>query len=88
MPETKWPETREQLIALMKELKINSPLEFDSFTSAVINERSFDKINNYIQGKKSSNVKLIHSGECNKDIGSRSEADIWVAQFYGPRQSP
>ena len=70
VPETKWPEMREQLIALMKELKINSPLEFDSFTSAVIDERSFDKISNYIEvGKKSSNVKLIHGGECNKDVG-------------------
>ncbi len=35
VPESKWPQIREQMCHLVKDLKIDTPLEFNTFTSAV-----------------------------------------------------
>ncbi len=65
-----WPEMKERLTSLIDELKVDSPLHHDTFTSAVIDERSFDKISNYIEyGKQSKQVKLIKGGKYDKQIG-------------------
>ena len=70
VPESKWPQLREQLISIMNELKIDSPLNLDTFTSAVIDEKSFDRIKNYIDyGKSNPNVKLVAGGKCDKTMG-------------------
>ena len=59
VPESKWEEFKEMFIELVKELKISSPLEFDTFTSAVIDEKAFDRISSYIEYGKNNN-KLNH----------------------------
>jgi 1-pyrroline-5-carboxylate dehydrogenase len=61
---------KEKLISLMKDLKISSPLEFDTFTSAVIDEPSFNRISSYINyGKNSSNVNLLAGGNVDNSKG-------------------
>ena len=59
------------MFSILNELKIDSPINFETFTSSVIDERSFDKIKNYIDfGKnKNSGLKLIYGGECDKTTG-------------------
>jgi 1-pyrroline-5-carboxylate dehydrogenase len=55
---------------LVKELKISSPLEFDTFTSAVIDEKAYDRINSYIEyGRNSSNLKLLIGSPSSKSQG-------------------
>lgn len=68
VPESKWPQMKDQIVALLKDLQIDSPLNFQTFTSAVIDERSFDKISNYIEYGKNNN-KLITGGYYNKSTG-------------------
>jgi 1-pyrroline-5-carboxylate dehydrogenase len=69
-PESRWPELKERLVALMSELRIDSPLNFATFTSAVIDEKSFDRITNYINyGVNSAQNKLVHGGESDKARG-------------------
>ena len=54
----------------MKELKISSPLEFDTFTSAVIDEKAYDRINSYIEyGRNSSKLKLLVGSPSSKKEG-------------------
>lgn len=70
VPESKWPEMKDYLVELMKDLIVDSPLKFDSFTSSVIDEISFDKIKDFIDyGKKSPNMKLLSGGFCSKETG-------------------
>lgn len=44
----------------MKQLKIDSPTDFSVFTSAVIDEKSFDRISGYIDHAKKN--LTIHQG--------------------------
>ncbi len=61
---------KEKLISMLKDLKISSPLEFDTFTSAVIDEPSFNRIHNYINyGKNNSNIHLLAGGNVDKSKG-------------------
>src|SRR5262245_13283663 len=47
---------------LIADLKIDTPLEFDTFTSAVIDDKAFKKISGYVDyGKK--NLKLVFGGK-------------------------
>lgn len=69
--ESKWPEMRDHMLNLISELKIDSPLDFETFTSAVIDERSFDKIKSYIDygNNRDSDSKLLIGGKCDKSKG-------------------
>ncbi|KAI3386720.1 hypothetical protein SNEBB_000476 [Seison nebaliae] len=69
LPVSMWNSyVRDKMIEVTKSLKIDSPIAFDTFTSAVIDEAAFDRISNYVEhGKK--NCKLIVGGECNKETG-------------------
>lgn len=70
VPKSKWPQLKERLRQLVSELKIDSPLDFSTFTSAVIDEKSFDRISSYIDyGKKNHKVNLIFGGEYDKSRG-------------------
>lgn len=70
VPESKWPLIKEKLISMIKDLKVASPLEFDTFTSAVIDETSFNRIENYINyGKSRSDVELLAGGRSDKSRG-------------------
>lgn len=45
-------------------LKIGDVAEFDSFASAVIDEKAFDRITGYIEhAKKSPNLEIIGGGQ-------------------------
>lgn len=78
-PESKWPEMKEHLISMMSELIVDSPLRSDAFTSAVIDEISFDKISQYIEyGKKSPNMELLSGGYCNKEKGYFVQPTLFV----------
>lgn len=68
VPETKWPEMKERLLNLLKDLRIDSPLLAETFASAVIDEKSFDRISNYVEYGKN-NLKLVHGGTYNKTKG-------------------
>ena len=70
VPESMWPELKERLVALMSELKVDSPLNFATFTSAVIDERSFDRVTAYVHyGIHNAKTKLVYGGESDKAKG-------------------
>ena len=51
-------------------IKMGSPEDFSNFVNAVIDERAFDKISNYIANAKSdSTVKIISGGNYDKIVG-------------------
>jgi 1-pyrroline-5-carboxylate dehydrogenase len=62
-PESLWPEIKEGLVATQASLKMGPVTEADSFMSAVIDRKSFDRITGYIEHAKSSpNCSIVAGG--------------------------
>jgi 1-pyrroline-5-carboxylate dehydrogenase len=65
VPESLWPKIKEGLLQIRGTLKIGDPADYDSFTSAVIDERAFKRIKGYIDhAKNSPNLEVIGGGKC------------------------
>ncbi|CAN8015583.1 unnamed protein product [Ixodes persulcatus] len=70
VPDNLWPKLREQLLEAHKSLKVGSPLEFDTFMSAVIDRNAFDKISSYLNhAKGTSTLKVLAGGDCDDRTG-------------------
>ena len=64
-------EVKKKLVAELKTMKMGSTEDFTNFINAVIDEKSFDKLQDYIKkaGKKGSNAKILTGGNCDKSKG-------------------
>merc|ERR1712168_195335 len=70
IPASLWEEVKEGLVETQKQLKIASPLEFDSFTSTVIDDKSFARISGYLNHAKTSpNLSVVAGGEADDSVG-------------------
>jgi 1-pyrroline-5-carboxylate dehydrogenase len=68
VPKSQWPDIRDRMVAMMKDIKMGDVRDFRNFMGAVIDKKSFDKISGYIDdGKK--NAKVIQGGGCKADEG-------------------
>jgi 1-pyrroline-5-carboxylate dehydrogenase len=55
---------------MTKQLRIDTPLKFDTFTSAVIDRASFNRIRSYIDyARSSSSTKILVGGEYDDSVG-------------------
>jgi len=85
VPQSLWQNVRDQVIAMMKDIKMGDPRDFRNFMSAVIDKKAFDKISGYIaEGKKS--AKILQGGKCDDrvlfrraDAGADHEAGLQTA---------
>ena len=64
-------EVKKKLVAQVKEMKMGPVEDFTNFVNAVIDEKSFDKLENYIKNarKRDSGVKIWVGGKCDKSVG-------------------
>ncbi|MBK8955673.1 MAG: L-glutamate gamma-semialdehyde dehydrogenase [Saprospiraceae bacterium] len=70
IPESLWPEVKNYLLQDLGKMKMGSPEDFTNFINAVIDEKSFTKIKNYIdQAKSDPQVEIISGGTCNSEVG-------------------
>jgi 1-pyrroline-5-carboxylate dehydrogenase len=70
IPSSIWPEVKRILLDQVKSFKMGSPGDPSNFITAVIDEKAFDKISNYIdQVRSSDDAEIILGGECNKSKG-------------------
>jgi len=62
---------KKRLVAELKTMKMGTTEDFTNFINAVIDEKSFDKLEGYIKAtrKKDSNAKIIAGGKCDKSKG-------------------
>ncbi len=64
------PQIKKKLVAEIKTMKMGSVEDFSCFVNAVIDEKSFDKIEGYIkQVKKDKGAKILVGGKCDKTTG-------------------
>ncbi len=70
VPKSLWNEVRDHLVADLKSMRMGTTEDFRNFVNAVIDEKAFDKISNYIvEAKKSDKVKVIAGGNFDKSKG-------------------
>ncbi len=63
-------EVKKKLVAEIKTMKMGSVEDFSCFINAVIDEKSFDKLEAYIkQVKKDKGAKILAGGKCDKTTG-------------------
>jgi len=70
IPESLWKDVRAGLERDIKSLKMGSTEDFSNFVNAVIDERAFDKISNYLaQARDDEDAEIIIGGEYDKTDG-------------------
>ncbi len=70
IPSNMAAEVKKKLIAGVKSFKMGSVEDFSNFINAVIDEKSFDKIESYIENaKKDAKAEIWVGGKCDKKIG-------------------
>jgi len=71
IPSNMAAEVKKKLIAEIKTMQMGTVEDFTNFVNAVIDEKSFDKLESYIKGarKKDSKAKILVGGKCDKTEG-------------------
>ena len=70
VPRSIWPAVKEKLVAQVNAIKIGSPEDYTNFMNAVIDEKSFDKLNSYIEAAKTDpNTEVITQSKNSKENG-------------------
>ncbi len=75
-------EVKKKLVAEIKTMKMGTVEDFTNFVNAVIDEKSFDKLEGYIKGarKKGSGAKILVGGKCDKTDGFFIEPTVIEAE--------
>jgi len=81
IPKNIWKDVEKYMLADLKSITVGSPEDFSNFVNAVIDERAFDKITNYIaSAKKSNQVSIIAGGNYSKKEGYFIEPTVLLAK--------
>ena len=76
-----WSDVKKYLINDLESIKMGPPDNTENFVTAVIDEKSFDKIVNYIENaKSSSDVEIIAGGNYDKSKGYFIEPTVILAK--------
>ena len=77
VPESLWTDVKEGLVQTQKSLKVGPATEADSFMSAVIDKKAFDRISGYIEHAKASpNCSIVAGGGYDESVGYFIEPTI------------
>ncbi|MDA0912619.1 MAG: L-glutamate gamma-semialdehyde dehydrogenase [Bacteroidetes bacterium] len=95
IPQSLWEETKALLIDQVAKLKMGSPEDFENFVTAVIDQRSFFKIEGYLKFlAESSEVEILTGGGADKETGyfieptiavtTNPQSKTMVEEIFGP----
>lgn len=79
IPSNIWDEVNEYIKEDLASIKMGSPEDFTNFVNAVIDEKAFDKISDYITQAKKDGQKIIYGGNFDKSEGYFIEPTIILA---------
>ena len=81
IPDNLWDQVKSKVLSDLSEIKMGGVEDFTNFINAVIDEKAFDKIANYIdQAKKSDMVEVIAGGGYDKSKGYFIEPTILLTK--------
>jgi 1-pyrroline-5-carboxylate dehydrogenase len=68
VPESLWPEVRDRTVAMMREIRVGDVRDFRNFMGAVIDQKAFAKIGEYLDDAKR-NATVVQGGVARGDEG-------------------
>jgi 1-pyrroline-5-carboxylate dehydrogenase len=68
VPRSLWPEVRDRVVAMMRDMKMGDVADFRTFMGAVIDRKSFARIDGYLADAKR-NAKVLQGGVAKDDNG-------------------
>lgn len=81
IPSNLWNDVKTKLIAQLQTMKMGPVEDFSNFINAVIDEKSFNKIAQYIdEAKASADVEVVHGGKHDKSKGYFIEPTVLLAK--------
>jgi len=81
VPDNLWEEVRTKVLSDLSEIKMGPVEDFGNFINAVIDEKAFDKITNYIdEARQNDLVEIIAGGNYDKSTGYFIEPTIILTQ--------
>jgi 1-pyrroline-5-carboxylate dehydrogenase len=70
IPQSIWPSVKQSMLTMLTEIKTGTVEDFSNFVNAVIDEKAFDKIVDYIdKAKQDADAHIIAGGTYDKSIG-------------------
>jgi 1-pyrroline-5-carboxylate dehydrogenase len=61
VPESLWPRVKEQVVAIMQDMRMGDVTDFRNFVGAVIDNKAFTKIGDYVSHGRA-NATIVHGG--------------------------
>ncbi|HSC29535.1 MAG TPA: L-glutamate gamma-semialdehyde dehydrogenase, partial [Vicinamibacterales bacterium] len=68
IPRSMWDEVRDRTVAIMEDIRMGDVRDFRNFMGAVIDQKAFDKISEYLADAKQ-NARIIAGGGTKGDLG-------------------
>jgi 1-pyrroline-5-carboxylate dehydrogenase len=68
VPRSLWPEVRDRVVAMMREMKMGDVADFRTFMGAVIDKKAFGRIDGYLADARQ-NAKVIQGGVARGESG-------------------
>ncbi len=80
LPTNLWEDIKQLILRDLAEIKMGGTEDFSNFVNAVIDEKAFDRIVNYIENaKKSDKITVIAGGNADKSIGYFVEPTVLLS---------
>ena len=81
IPQSLWSKVKDNIGAMLKNIKMGDVRDFSNFVNAVIDEVAFDNIAGYIErARKSKDAEIIFGGKCDKSVGYFVEPTVIEAK--------
>ncbi|MHC4336610.1 MAG: L-glutamate gamma-semialdehyde dehydrogenase [Planctomycetota bacterium] len=95
IPDSIWPEVKELLLSEVADVKMGDVTDFTNFMGAIIDEKAFKTINEYIDyAKNASDMEIITGGGSDKSTGyfieptivvsKKPKSKLMVEEIFGP----
>jgi 1-pyrroline-5-carboxylate dehydrogenase len=68
VPTSMWPDVKERVVAMMREMRVGDIADFRTFMGAVIDRKSFTKIAGYLDDARK-NARIVQGGGAKDDVG-------------------
>jgi 1-pyrroline-5-carboxylate dehydrogenase len=68
VPASMWPDVRDRVVAMMREMRVGDIADFRTFMGAVIDNKSFTKISGYLDDAKK-NARIVQGGVAKDEVG-------------------
>ncbi len=68
IPRSLWPEVRDRMVAMMRDIRVGDVRDFRNFMGAVIDHKAFEKISGYLKDAEA-NATIVQGGGAHGDEG-------------------